>query len=38
MFRTSTGNVVAGEPHGNFKEVLALLDPRIIRFGFSYEF
>jgi hypothetical protein len=37
-FRTLTGNVVAGEPYGNFKEVTALLDPRIVRFGFRYEF
>ncbi len=33
VFRTQSGNVVAGEPFGNFKEILALLDPRIVRFG-----
>jgi hypothetical protein len=38
VFRTLTGNAAAGEPFGNFKEVLALLDPRIVRFGIRYEF
>jgi hypothetical protein len=38
VFRTLTGNALTGEPHGNFKEVLALLDPRIVRFGIRYEF
>ena len=38
VFRTQSGNVVAGEPFGNFKEILALLDPRIVRFGVRYEF
>ena len=38
VFRTQSGNAVAGEPFGNFKEVLALLDPRIVRFGVRYEF
>ncbi|MCA1563114.1 MAG: carboxypeptidase regulatory-like domain-containing protein [Acidobacteria bacterium] len=38
VFRTQSGNAAAGEPFGNFKEVLALLDPRIIRFGVRYEF
>jgi Carboxypeptidase regulatory-like domain/TonB dependent receptor len=38
VFRTQTGNVTAGAPFGNFKEVLALLDPRIVRFGIRYEF
>ena len=38
VFRTLTGNAAPGEPFGNFKEVLALLDPRIVRFGIRYEF
>jgi len=38
VFRTQSGNVATGEPFGNFKEVLALLDPRIVRFGVRYEF
>jgi hypothetical protein len=38
VFRTQSGNVVAGEPFGNFKEIIALLDPRIVRFGVRYEF
>jgi hypothetical protein len=38
VFRTQSGNAAAGEPFGNFKEVLALLDPRIVRFGVRYEF
>jgi hypothetical protein len=38
VFRTQSGNVAAGEPFGNFKEILALLDPRIVRFGLRYEF
>lgn len=38
VFRTQSGNVAAGEPFGNFKEILALLDPRIVRFGVRYEF
>jgi len=38
VFRTQSGNVAAGEPFGNFKEVIALLDPRIVRFGIRYDF
>jgi hypothetical protein len=38
VFRTLTQNAPANQPFGNFKEVLALLDPRIVRFGIRYEF
>ncbi|HEX2342762.1 MAG TPA: hypothetical protein VHI98_19945, partial [Vicinamibacterales bacterium] len=38
VFRTLTGNRSGTNPHGNFQEVLALLDPRIVRFGIRYEF
>ena len=38
VFRTLTGNRSGTAPHGNFQEVLALLDPRIVRFGIRYEF
>jgi hypothetical protein len=38
VFRTQSGNRVGTEPFGNFKEVIALLDPRIVRFGIRYEF
>lgn len=37
-FRTLTGNVAAGQPYGNFGEVTAILDPRIVRFGIRYDF
>jgi hypothetical protein len=38
-FRMQTGTaVVAGETISTFQEVLGLLDPRIVRFGFRYEF
>jgi hypothetical protein len=39
-FRTLTQNVTpsAATPFGNFKEVTAILDPRIVRFGVRYEF
>jgi hypothetical protein len=38
VFRTATAAPAANEPWGSFQEVLALLDPRIIRFGVRYEF
>jgi hypothetical protein len=38
VFRTLTGNAAPGQPFGNFQEVIALLDPRIVRFGVRYEF
>jgi Carboxypeptidase regulatory-like domain/TonB dependent receptor len=38
VFRTATATPAAGEPFGSFREVLALLDPRIIRFGIRYDF
>ncbi|HEX2341188.1 MAG TPA: carboxypeptidase regulatory-like domain-containing protein [Vicinamibacterales bacterium] len=38
VFRTLTQTAPAGQPFGNFQEVLALLDPRIVRFGIRYEF
>jgi Carboxypeptidase regulatory-like domain len=38
-FRTSTGTaVVAGQTISTFQEVIALLDPRIVRFGLRYDF
>jgi hypothetical protein len=38
-FRMQTGTaVVNGETISTFQEVLGLLDPRIVRFGFRYEF
>jgi hypothetical protein len=38
VFRTLTQTAPAGQPFGNYNEVLALLDPRIVRFGIRYEF
>jgi outer membrane receptor protein involved in Fe transport len=38
VFRTATAAPAAGQPWGSFQEVIALLDPRIIRFGVRYEF
>jgi len=38
VFRTPTATPGAGQPFGSFQEVIALLDPRIVRFGIRYEF
>jgi Carboxypeptidase regulatory-like domain len=37
-FRTTTNPVTATNPVSTFKEVIALLDPRIVRFGLRYDF
>ena len=38
VMRTATAAPAAGTPYGTFGEVIALLDPRIVRFGIRYEF
>jgi Carboxypeptidase regulatory-like domain len=38
VFRTLTQTAPAGQPFGNFQEVIAILDPRAVRFGIRYEF
>jgi hypothetical protein len=38
VFRTLTQNAPAGQQFGNYQEVLAILDPRTVRFGIRYEF
>jgi hypothetical protein len=38
VMRTATAAPGAGQPFGSFGEVIALLDPRIVRFGIRYEF
>ena len=38
VMRTATAAPAAGAPYGTFGEVIALLDPRIVRFGLRYEF
>lgn len=38
VFRTATATPAAGQPFGSFQETIALLDPRIVRFGLRYEF
>jgi hypothetical protein len=38
-FRTTTGTaVVGGQTISTFKEVIAILDPRIVRFGLRFDF
>jgi hypothetical protein len=38
VFRTLTQTAPAGQQFGNYQEVLAILDPRTVRFGIRYEF
>jgi Carboxypeptidase regulatory-like domain len=38
VMRTATAAPAAGQPYGSFGEVIALLDPRIVRFGVRFEF
>ena len=38
VIRTATAAPATGQPYGSFGEVIALLDPRIVRFGVRFEF